>query len=190
MRPRSTRTPLTVAVLAAITSLALLAGPQVTTAGADVCRFAKREARDLGARKARKAVRCVVNDRRHDYGLRSLSTSDRLQRAASRHSRVMTALNCFAHQCPGEGSLATRLWSVGYLLDGLSSWGYGENIAWGQGDRSTPRRIVAAWMGSPPHRYNILNRGFEHVGVGFKDEAPTGGDANAGTYTLDFGYRG
>jgi uncharacterized protein YkwD len=190
MRPRTTRTPIALAALIAATSVALLTGPQVGTADAASCRHANDEARNLTDRQARKAVRCLVNVRRNDQGRRDLDSDRRLQRAASRHTRRMTSQNCFSHQCPGEGALLNRLMNVGYLGGGLNAWGYGENIAWGMGGNSTPRSIVSAWMNSPPHRANILNRGFEHMGVGFKDASPTGGDAGAGTYTIDFGYRG
>jgi uncharacterized protein YkwD len=189
MRPRRTRTAGTIAALAAATSIALLAGPQAGTAHAGDCDKVNKEARDLTLKQARQTVRCIVNNRRNAAGRGDLSSRDSLERAAQRHTRTMTSQNCFAHQCPGEGSLLTRLLSVGYLGRGLSLWGYAENIAWGGGGRSTPRSIVSAWMNSPPHRANILGR-FQHIGVGFRDAAPTGGDAGAGTYTIDLGYRG
>jgi len=190
MRPRRTRAPLTVAALVAASSLALLAGTQAGTAYAADCRKVNKEAQELGLKKARKAIRCLVNKRRNAAGRRDLSARDDLGRAAQRHTRTMTSQNCFAHQCPGEGSLLTRLLSVGYLGGGLNRWGYAENIAWGTGSRGTPRSIVSAWMGSPPHRANLLNRRYKHIGVGFRDAAPTARDAGAGTYTTDFGYRG
>jgi hypothetical protein len=37
-------------------------------------------------------------------------------------------------------------------------WKVGENLAWGIGESSTPRSIVAAWMASAEHRKNILGR--------------------------------
>jgi uncharacterized protein YkwD len=41
----------------------------------------------------------------------------------------------------------------------------GENIAKGQ---RTPQEVVTAWMNSPGHRANILNKRFTHIGVGFE----------------------
>jgi uncharacterized protein YkwD len=168
--------------------IALAGAPGSAHAGG--CQYADRTANHLSAKMARKAIRCQVNANRNAYGLRDLWGDWRLRRAATRHTRRMTSQNCFAHQCPGEGSLSARLWSVGYLASGLRFWGYGENIAWGRHSSSTPRRIVRAWMNSSSHRAMILNRGFEHLGVGFVRGAPTSHDAGAGTYTIDLGYRG
>ena len=39
----------------------------------------------------------------------------------------------------------------------------GENVAYGY---STPSELVAAWMNSPHHRENILDRRFHYLGVG------------------------
>ena len=65
-------------------------------------------------------------------------------------------------------------------------WSAGENIAWGQGDLSTPRSIVAAWMASPGHRANILNGEYTQIGLGLAPGSPV--DATWGaTYTTDFG---
>ncbi|MBK5117578.1 MAG: hypothetical protein JJE23_11745, partial [Thermoleophilia bacterium] len=68
------------------------------------------------------------------------------------------------------------------------SWGLGENIAYGFGSQSSPKLIVKAWMKSSGHRANILNRSFEHIGIGIKPGVPTSGSHGA-TYTTTFGYR-
>ena len=72
---------------------------------------------------------------------------------------------------------------------GLTRWAYGENIAWGADWRGSPAAIVEAWMDSPPHRANILNRSFREVGVGFDTGTPGGDRAPGGIYTVDFGLR-
>ncbi|TXK87566.1 sporulation protein, partial [Parageobacillus sp. SY1] len=33
----------------------------------------------------------------------------------------------------------------------------------------TPQEVVAAWMNSPGHRANILNKNYTHIGVGFEE---------------------
>ena len=43
---------------------------------------------------------------------------------------------------------------VGHIL--------GENLAGGQ---RTPKQVVEAWMDSPTHRANILNKDFRELGV-------------------------
>ena len=82
------------------------------------------------------------------------------------------------------------LGTLGYLRR-VRSWRAGENIAWGRGERATPREIVRAWMESPPHRANVLGRSFRELGVGVAPGAPVreryGSEA---TYVHDFGVRG
>ena len=64
-----------------------------------------------------------------------------------------------------------------------------ENIAWGEGAKSSPAEIVDSWMHSPPHRDTILHPTLAEVGVGVALAAPTraGSDTAAATYTTDFG---
>jgi uncharacterized protein YkwD len=83
--------------------------------------------------------------------------------------------------------LEQRLRSVDYLRSGLTAWAYGENIAWGEKGLSTPKSIVKAWMGSPGHRANILDRSFREIGLGVSLGSPDGPDG--ATYVHDFGRR-
>jgi uncharacterized protein YkwD len=172
-----------------VVAVVALAGSPPASAHATDCRYTNKEPKDLTTKQAHKAVRCLVNVRRSAYGEADVLDDRRLRKAASRHTRRMTSENCFAHQCPGEGPLGTRLFNTGYLESGLNLWGYSEAIGWGTGVDATPRKMVQAWMGSPPHRNILLAPRFEHLGIGFKEAAPTSSNANAGTYTLDFGFR-
>lgn len=43
-------------------------------------------------------------------------------------------------------------------------------------------------MGSSSHRANILGS-YEHVGAGVRWGSPNSRGSQAGTYTLDFGYK-
>jgi uncharacterized protein YkwD len=98
---------------------------------------------------------------------------------------------CFSHQCRAEPSLRRRLERVGYISDHhLHRYSYGENIGRGTGSFSTPKAMVSAWMRSPGHRRNILNRDFRDLGVGFVRGTPTGRQGDSGIYTTDFGLRG
>jgi uncharacterized protein YkwD len=87
----------------------------------------------------------------------------------------------FAH-----GNYLSRILRTGYTAGALS-WTVGENLAWGAGTRSSPARIVNAWMHSAPHRANILTGRFRHIGIGIAKGTPRGG--SGGTYTTDFGAR-
>ena len=79
----------------------------------------------------------------------------------------MASKGCFSHECRGERGLLGRLQVVKYIVGGLRRWAYGENIAYGEGSRGTPKQIVDAWMHSSGHRANILSGTFRDIGVGY-----------------------
>ena len=116
--------------------------------------------------------------------------SKRLNRAARVHSADMARHAYFSHNSLSGASFLDRIRRTGYLRK-ARRWTAGENIAWGTGHLATPRAIVRAWMNSPGHRANILNRRFRQIGVGITFKAPvraaTG--SRGGTYTTDFGAR-
>jgi uncharacterized protein YkwD len=70
-----------------------------------------------------------------------------------------------------------------------ASYSIGENIAFGTGELSTPREIVVAWMRSPGHRRNILDRSYRETGMGVVPAAPPSSAEGqpGGTYTQEFG---
>jgi uncharacterized protein YkwD len=59
------------------------------------------------------------------------------------------------------------------------------------GDAATPATIVRAWMHSPGHRANILNRRFREIGIGVASGAPVrdGAAKSGATYATEFGLR-
>ena len=153
--------------------LLLLAGPLSEAASASACkRYGKDMPRELSKRQARMAVRCLLNRKRENHGLRRLGKSGRLKEAAQRHTSYMENHSCFAHECPGEPSVLSRLKRVNYIVGGLRAWLYGENIAYGGSHLGTPKAIVRAWMHSPEHRHNILNPDFREIGIGFCPRHP------------------
>jgi len=165
----------------------LLAGPGSGTAAAAACPGADKGPRQISSKTAAKVVGCLVNQKRRSHGERPFKFRRNLASAARSHSKRMQKTDCFDHVCPGERSLPGRYERADYLPCGCS-WGAAENIAWGGGRKGTPRKIVKAWMHSPPHRVNILGN-FEHIGVGVRWGSPDSRGARAGTYTLDFGYK-
>jgi uncharacterized protein YkwD len=171
----------TIALAAALASLAL-AAPASALADCDGADLVP-DAGSLGA--AGQATLCLVNAERAANGLRALSEESRLTSASAAYSRRMVAQQFFDHVAPDGSTLVQRLTAVGYISDDVD-WSAGENIAWGQGDLSTPRSIVAAWMASPGHRANILNGEYTQIGLGLAPGSPV--DAGWGaTYTTDFG---
>ncbi|MGH2950562.1 MAG: CAP domain-containing protein, partial [Solirubrobacterales bacterium] len=174
---------------AALAALAVASGPPPNGAQASSCAGADTNPSRLNSGEARRAVACLINERRANAGLSALDRDRRLQKAAQRHTKRMHGTGCFAHQCPGEGSLESRLRSTGYLGGGVSHWRYAENVGWGRRGRGTPARMVEAWMGSAPHRAYILDGGFRDLGVGFRAGTPARKNAAGGVFTVDFGLR-
>ena len=83
----------------------------------------------------------------------------------------MVSGNYFDHISPGGETPLLRIQAGGYLPR-RSTYIVGENIAVGMLQLATPSAIVAAWMASPDHRANILNRDFRDTGIGIVAEAP------------------
>lgn len=110
---------------------------------------------------------------------RDLTLSSELTDASIYHSQFMADHDCFAHQCPGEPDLRTRIEQAGYT--GWTS--YGENIAAG---RETPEEAFDAWRNSPGHNQNMLTCQFEEIGVG---RVYAAGTQYGWYWTTDFGSR-
>jgi uncharacterized protein YkwD len=184
--PRTIRFTLGTALAAIATLLIIAVAPhQAAAAG---CPGADKGPRKISSKTAAKVVVCLINKKRRSHGLGKLKSQGDLKRAARGHTKQMQKRDCFDHVCPGERSLVGRYQQARYLPCSCS-WGAGENIAWGPGRKGTPRRIVDAWMHSPPHRKNILTGSFEHAGVGVRWGSPDRRGSKAGTYTIDFGFK-
>jgi|SRR5271165_968957 len=140
----------------------------------------------------RAATLCLINRERSADGERPLRPNRRLRRAAQAHTESMAFGNYFEHVGPGGsggGTPVARLRAVGYISSARVGYEVGENIAWGTLGLATPRSIVAAWMASPPHRANILDRRYRETGIGVSPHPPAslaGGQPGA-IYTQDFG---
>lgn len=135
------------------------------------------------------ATLCLLNIERGTRGRRPLRRNGRLAGAAAGHSRDMVRRLYFAHNSRAGATFVDRVRRTGYT-SGLRGWLVGENLAWGGGSESTPRQIVAAWMQSPPHRANILQRRFREIGIGISLGAPVrSGPRAAATYSTNFGVR-
>ena len=157
-----------------------LAVPSVASA----CEGANEEPTAVSLDVTERATFCLINRQRTTRGIRGLRRNTRLDLASARHARSMAARNFFEH-----GNFVGRIRSAKYL-QGARGWRLGENIAWGSGALGTPAEIVDAWMHSPGHRANILNRGFREIGIGVARGTPNRSYGDGGTYVTDFGTRG
>ena len=147
---------------------------------------------DASERAHAEATVCLLNKQRESRGRHKLRLNARLSTAARRHTIDMVRRNYFSHTSRSGASVVDRLTRSGYMR-GARRWTVGENLAWGSGSRSTPRQIVAAWMRSPGHRSNILQRRFREIGIGVVFALPSGASSTArraaATYTTTFGAR-
>jgi uncharacterized protein YkwD len=137
------------------------------------------------------AMLCLINDERARARLVPLRLDARLARSARFHTRDMISNHRFAHQLPGRPSLLTRILRTGYFAgvrDGL----FTENIGYGPQPAWTAAILVWAWMESPTHRANILDRDFRDIGIGSAMVGPDPGfhrTRPSAVYTTDFGRR-
>jgi uncharacterized protein YkwD len=154
------------------------------------CAHAGAQAGQVSRRALARTTLCLLNKQRARHHLKGLKMSKRLGRAARGHSVEMARVHYFSHNSFSGASFLDRIRRSGYLHL-ARRWSVGENIAWGTGGLSTPRSIVRAWMHSPGHRANILQRSFRSIGIGISFGAPVRISArSAATYTTDFGMRG
>jgi uncharacterized YkwD family protein len=101
----------------------------------------------------------LVNKERATAGLAPVSGLDSLNKVAAAKATDMRANNYFSHTSPTYGSPFDMMASFGVTYRAA-----GENIAMGQ---RSPEEVMTAWMNSPGHRANILNKDFNYIGVGF-----------------------
>jgi uncharacterized protein YkwD len=132
------------------------------------------------------ATVCLLNEERATYGLPALRRTPVLDRASAAYSQRMVSEAFFAHVGPDGSNIVQRLLAAGYGNRLGRDWIIGENIAWGQDVKATPRATVANWMASDGHRRNILDDKYAEVGIGVALGAPVDPHWGA-TYTTDFG---
>jgi len=100
-----------------------------------------------------------VNAVRAEHGLPALRLDDRLVAAARQHAVDMAYRN-HCHHIGTDGSrVRDRIQRNGYSH---SNW-VGENILC---SRQTADAAMSWWLGSTPHRRNILHSHYTHIGVG------------------------
>lgn len=178
-----------VLLLALAAGLALPVAPDTAgAANASRCRGADRPATETTLKQARRATRCLINAARRRTGARKVRINRRLTRAAQRHSNSMDRQDYFSHYSRSGASPLDRIAATGYL-SGARSWTVGENLGFGTGRVSTPRRIVRGWLRSRYHRRTMLNRIYRDIGIGVAFGSPLGPSRDAAIYTTDYGYR-
>ena len=151
----------------AATLAALVSSVLVSPVGARNDRFvarapaAKSAAASVTALEAQ--VLADVNTTRRQRGLRPLRFSLALSRAAEFHSRDMARRGYFSHNSANGAAFWRRVQRF-YPSAGYRSWAVGENLVWASPDLSAAS-AMSMWMGSPPHRANLLSRQWREIGL-------------------------
>ena len=101
----------------------------------------------------------LVNQERKKYGLNELKIFDVMMDGAQ--IRAKEQMITSGHTRPDGRDFMSVINEIGFKLKG--SYLIGENVAQGQ---ETPKEVVSAWLSSPGHRANILNKDYEYIGVG------------------------
>ena len=98
-----------------------------------------------------------LNAERQARGLAALDWDNDLARVAGDWSAHMASTGNFAHRDLGAAG----------SLPGMAKFSaLGENIAWVEGYPSMGNQLHVGWMKSEGHRANMLQRGFDSVGIG------------------------
>lgn len=100
----------------------------------------------------------LANSARVDAGMGELSTSGLLAKAAQNKADDMLARQYFSHNTPDGATPWSFIKAVGYKYTTA-----GENLAI---DFTAAEDVQSAWMNSPGHRANILNKNFTQIGIG------------------------
>jgi uncharacterized protein YkwD len=137
----------------------------------------------------RAATVCLVNQERARNDELPLRVDARLEQAAQGHSEDMVSEDYFGHVAPNGQTTVGRVRATGYIPNPRAGYTIGENIAWGTLYLATPSAIVAAWIASPEHLANMLDREYRDTAIGIAAAAPSS-LANGQTgaiYTQEFG---
>jgi uncharacterized protein YkwD len=147
-RPTTTTTPATTTSRAATTTTEPPPTSAPTTAPAGSRSTAQKLVSDLFNR---------LNAERQARGLAALKWDDDLARVAGDWSAHMASTDDFAHRDLGAAG----------RLPGMSKFSaLGENIAWVEGYPNMGYQLHVGWMKSAGHRANMLQRGYDSVGIG------------------------
>jgi uncharacterized protein YkwD len=158
-------------------------------ASSSSCAGALAEAQALSAPQLESSVTCLINEERAKAGLRSVRFNGRLRQAALSHSQDMVRRGYFEHTSPSGKTFVDRITAAGYTRR-ARRWLLGENLVWGRDSESTPQAMVDDWMGSPPHRANLLRARFREIGVAAVRGTPVdSSDLNGITVSSEYGFR-
>lgn len=97
--------------------------------------------------------------RQKNGGLAALTVNETLNETATAKASDMLAKQYFEHISPTGKNVGDQVTLAGYHYIMI-----GENLA--MGDFANAQKLVTAWMNSPGHRANILNKRYKEIGIG------------------------
>jgi uncharacterized protein YkwD len=106
-------------------------------------------------------VVAATNAERAKVKCAALTMDDRLRTAAQVHSADMASYAYLSHSGHDGSDPVSRMKDAGYPITPAIGWA--ENVARGY---PSVDAVMAAFMGSPDHRANILNCSMKAIGVG------------------------
>lgn len=95
------------------------------------------------------------NEKRKNKKLNELELNENLCTYAQKHTEKMNEKNKLFHSSMKE------------LKEFSGRNKIGENIAWGQ---KNAEEVFSSWMWSPMHRWNILSKSYNKIGIGIKED--------------------
>jgi uncharacterized protein YkwD len=131
-----------------------------------------------------------INVFRAAHGLARLRLSSALSAAAAAHSTEMARRGYFSHSSANGRSFSQRI-ATYYRHRGFRSWTAGENLVYGSPDMGAAQAL-SLWLGSPPHRANLLDPRWRELGLSAVHSTSAPGvyhGSPATIVTADFGAR-
>ena len=113
--------------------------------------IATDHARAAASQDRKEQMLALTNEARATHGKSALALNAKLSRYATKHSRQMASEGYLFHTEDLADKLAGLDWSMG-----------GENVGVG----SSLTDLQEAFMGSKPHRRNILQKRYDHAAIG------------------------
>ena len=172
----------TLLALAAVLAAAFAASPS----GART-----HEGRTLAARDdVESGLLVQINALRRQHGLAPLRLNVKLRAAADAHSASMASRGFFSHSSP-DGTIFWKRVARFYPQGSAGYWSVGENLLWSSPDVS-PAEALRMWLGSPPHRKNLLTARWREIGLSAIHTTAGPGvfnNAPVTVLTADFGVR-
>lgn len=139
-----------------------------------------------GAPSNQASLVALMNSTRAHYGLSALNLSPRLVHSAALKAADIQRCGVFSHT-PCGVSFARTFQQVGYFRGRVA---VGENLYWAQGSLGSPSAAINAWLNSPPHRANLLGRGWRQAGIAVVHAQSLFGRSDVWLYVLQFGRHG